>query len=50
MLKHIELGNAKSQYITLTSDNVNYEPFKIRKENVISIYKVIFHGRIPLAD
>ena len=50
MLKHIELGNAKSPYITLTSDNVNYEPFKIRKENVISIYKVIFHGRIPMID
>ena len=48
MIKHIELGNAKSPYITLTSDNVEYEPFKIRKENVLSIYKVIFHGRIPL--
>lgn len=50
MLKHIELGNAKSPYITLTSDNADYEPFKIRKENVISIYRVIFHGRIPMID
>lgn len=50
MLKHIELGKANSPYITLTSDNADYEPFKIRKENVISIYKVIFHGRIPMID
>lgn len=50
MLKHIELGNARSPYITLTSDNADYEPFKIRKENVLSIYKVIFYGRIPLVD
>ena len=48
MLKHIDLGNGKSPYITLTSDNVDYEPFKIKKENVLSVYKVIFHGRIPL--
>lgn len=48
MLKHIELGKANSPYITLTSDNADYEPFKIRKENVISIYRVIFHGRIPM--
>lgn len=50
MLKHIEVGNPKSPYITLTSDNEKYEPFKIRKENVLSIYKVIFHGRIPMID
>lgn len=50
MLKHIEIGNSKSQYITLTSDNVEYEPFKIKKENIISIYKVIFYGRIPFVD
>ncbi|MBQ4917068.1 MAG: LexA family transcriptional regulator [Muribaculaceae bacterium] len=45
MLKHIDMGKANSPYITLTSDNEKYEPFKIKKENVLSIYKVIFHGR-----
>lgn len=48
MLKHIEMGKANNPYITLTSDNEKYEPFKIKKENVLSIYKVIFHGRIPM--
>lgn len=48
MLKHIEVGKGNSPYITLTSDNADYEPFKIRKENVISIYRVIFYGRIPM--
>ena len=50
MIKHIDQGNPKSAYITLRSDNPEYEPFKIRKENVLSIYKVIFHGRIPGTD
>lgn len=45
MLKHIELGATKSKYITLRSDNIEYEPFKIKKECVLSIYKVIFYGR-----
>ena len=48
MLKHIEVGNAKSQYVTLTSDNPDYPPFKVKKEAIFSIYKVIFHGRIPM--
>lgn len=48
MLKHIKMGNAKSPYITLTSDNKAYQPFQIRKDSVLSIYKVIFHGRIPI--
>ena len=50
MIKHIDLGSPKSQYITLRSDNPSYEPFKIKKENVLSIYKVIFHGRIPMSS
>lgn len=46
MLKHVEFS-PKSKNLTLTSDNPDYKPFKIKKESVLSIYKVIFHGRIP---
>ena len=50
MLKHVKVGGPRSPYLTLTSDNENYKPFHIRKDSVLSIYKVIFHGRIPGKD
>lgn len=50
MLKHVKVGGPRSPYLTLTSDNKNYKPFHIRKDSVLSIYKVIFHGRIQVKD
>jgi phage repressor protein C with HTH and peptisase S24 domain len=47
MIKHIIIGEEDDDYVTLTSDNKDYMPFQIKKDCILSVYKVIFHGRIP---
>lgn len=47
MIKHIHAGDDEDEFVTLVSDNKDYAPFQVKKESILSIYKVIFHGRIP---
>ena len=41
MLKRIKGVNAQSPMLTLYSDNPNYEPFDVMKEQIASVYKAV---------
>lgn len=45
MIKHIHTGCAEDEQITLVSDNPDYAPFKVRKEDVVKVMKVVFIGK-----
>lgn len=41
MLKRIKGVNAAEPYLTLHSDNPDYEPFQVLKEQIASVYKTV---------
>lgn len=42
MVKHI--SEIDEEYMTLTSDNPDYEPFRVHRANVVKIFRVVWHG------
>ena len=42
MVKHI--AEIDEETILLSSDNPNYRPFRVDKENILHIYRVVWHG------
>lgn len=46
MIKHIMPNRAEDEELTLTSDNSDFAPFSILKEDVLKVMRVVYVGRM----